>query len=186
MSWTTDLFQVIFFAASSLALLVGSGIALWRFVLLRPLGVMWKVVLPVTCSVRRFSEGEYVYHVGYEIENLSALPQRPVRNWAALSFPGEDGFDVRMPPITTPEEAMQHVSKEFGTSESSVAPGERRPWIRSESRTRLFHIVRFKFAFETRHRGLFGLPLGRFDALKFGAATVPIDSNDIRLYEESA
>lgn len=186
MSWTRDLLQAIFFAASAFAILVGAAIAFWRFVLHRPFGPAWDVVMPAECRVRRVSRDEYVYHVVCEIVNLSALPQRPMRNWMALSFPGEEAFRAPIPPIRTPGEASQHVAADFATAGAWVPSGGRTTWVRTQPRAQLHHAVRFKLAFETRPRRWFGLLLHSDPLMKFAASTVPVNTEDIDLYDKEA
>ena len=184
MNWTNDFLGAIFFASSSLAILGGGLVALWHFVLQKPFGAAWDIVLPSECRVRLMPDGGYMYHVAFEMVNLSLLSQRPMRQWAVLCFPGEPGFVAPLPPIKTPEDATQQMGESSSTHESSVSPGERRPFGRTQTCPDLHHAVRLKLAFETQGRRWFGVSVGRNPVMKFGSSFVPVNTEDIRLYSE--
>ena len=126
-----------------------------------------------------------MYHVVFEMVNMSLLSQRPMRQWTVLCFPGEAAFVAPVAAIKTPEDATQQMGEYIGTHESSVSPGERRPFGRTEFRPELHHAVRLKLAFDTQGRRWFGVSVGRNPVMKFGSSYVPVNTEDIRLYLDS-
>jgi hypothetical protein len=176
-SWAT----LVAASATTVAIFIGGGWALWRYVLPRPFEPHWEVEA-CDCWVRRLPSGKHLYTANTAITNASSAPYTVDRWLYGIFFPANKEFEEF---ISESESALANVKLVEYQAKERFPPRVRRIMsIMQEGDSTLHHtvVVAWKVCYRRpRWLGLFG---ERPDT-KNGVQFVPVDAQSLALYSQS-
>jgi len=171
-AWATGVVAI----ATTVAILVGGGWALWRYILPGPFGCAWVWEAPY-CSVRVLPSGRYLYLFEVRVRNASSALYTMRRLTLGIYFPDEE--------LDVDEILRKKLTPPFAAEvESNLrCPPHTQRSIRANSRETdtLYHVVVVAWRAEYHSRRLLGL-LGRCDEAAEVGWVVPVDAQSLALY----
>jgi hypothetical protein len=157
--------------ATAVAIVIGGGWALWRYVLPSPLEPTWEIVIR-HCWVRRLESGKFKYGVEIMLTNTSATPYVVDEVSFLTHFPGE--------------EASARSKADLGPDQMFKPHVPRRVFPFREDVPTLHQVVNVVGEIKFRQRGFLGLLGWRHHTLVLPARSVPVEANSLALYTGSS
>jgi len=174
-AWATGAVAI----TTAVAIVVGGGWALWRYVLPGPFGCAWEWE-PPNCSVRVLPSRRYIYMVQMAVRNASSAVHTMRRLTMGIYFPDQGTIDeIASRELTSPQ--MHEVEANVRCPPHIL----RTCCVSTYEIDSLHHVVFVVWKAEYRTRRILGLFGQRDDATEQGAIPVPVDAQSLALCAEA-
>lgn len=176
--WTTGATAIV----TAVAVVIGGGWALWRYVLPGPFGVDWRDDVSDYCRVRRATSGQYVYTAEVGLTNMSKATFLIEKAAICVILPPES--PEQEPPMEVCQRHLAQSEFPVDVDVGRCAPNRLKPLPGSLVDVTFSSFVIVAWRIWYKRPKWFGL-IGHEDAEMGTERYLPVDAESIRLYREN-